>query len=75
LGFELGRLGDTAGASEQFAEAVRIKPEMLEAHLNLGIALKNQQRTTEALVQFQEVLKREPANALALKYVRELENK
>jgi len=54
---------------EQFAEAVRLKPDLLEARSNLGIALVKQRREAEALDQFQEVLRREPTNAIALKYV------
>jgi len=68
LGLEKGKEGDAAGATKEFAEAVRLKPELLEARLNLGIALFNQHRNPEALEQFEEVLHEHSTNAVALKY-------
>jgi Flp pilus assembly protein TadD len=44
----------------------------MEAHLNLGIALANDKRYSEALAEFEEVLQRNPTNSLALKYVEAL---
>jgi tetratricopeptide (TPR) repeat protein len=75
LGFEMGRQGQDAAALEHFAKAVQLRPEMLEARVDLGIALVNQHREAEALEQFQEVLKRNPTNAIALKYVARLNRK
>jgi tetratricopeptide (TPR) repeat protein len=68
LGLELGADGDAAGAAAQFAEAVRLKPELIEAHLNLGIALCNEHLNQQALEQFEEVLRRDSHNQIALKY-------
>jgi Flp pilus assembly protein TadD len=65
----LGRQGNDAGAVEQFSEAVRLKPDYLEARINFGIALTKQQRTTEARQQFQEVLRRSPTNVVARRYL------
>jgi tetratricopeptide (TPR) repeat protein len=70
LGLELGQDGDAAGATTEFAEAVRLKPELIEAHLNLGIALSNQHLNQQALDQFDEVLRRDAKNQLALTYVK-----
>ena len=57
LGMEKGRLRDDAGAMAEFAEAVRLKPDLLVARLNLGIALFNQHRDDDATAQFQAVLR------------------
>ena len=66
LGLELGKDGDAAGAAAQFAEAVRLKPGLIEARLNLGIALSNQHLNQQALDQFKEVLRRDSKNKTAL---------
>jgi tetratricopeptide (TPR) repeat protein len=58
-----------AGAAAQFAEAVRLKPDLIEARLNLGIALSNQHLNRQALAQFDEVLRRDAKNKVALTYV------
>ena len=68
LGLELGGTGDDAGAAEQFQAAVRLLPELVEARLNLGVALMRLGRRDEALAEFEQVLQRQPTNAAALKY-------
>lgn len=68
LGLEQGKEGDAANASAEFMQAVRLKPDLLEARLNLGIALANQHLNQEALEQFDEVLRRDPANHIAATY-------
>ena len=70
LGLELGKDGDAAAAAAQFAEAVSLKPELIEAHLNLGIALSNEHLNQQALDQFDEVLRRDSKNQVALTYAR-----
>jgi tetratricopeptide (TPR) repeat protein len=72
LGMELGKGGDAAGAAEHFAQAVRLKPASIEARLNLGIALFNQRLNQQALDQFDEVLRRDSQNPVALKYAKTL---
>jgi tetratricopeptide (TPR) repeat protein len=71
-GFELGRLGKPAEAEQEFRAAAQLMPEVIEARLNLGIALYQQKKREEALATFEEVLKRSPTNAVAQKYVRVL---
>jgi tetratricopeptide (TPR) repeat protein len=73
-GLVLGRRGQIVGATEQFRQALRLKPDLLDARLNLGIALVGQNRA-EALALFEEVLRQNPANATALKYVQQLRAK
>jgi tetratricopeptide (TPR) repeat protein len=70
LGLELGRVGDAPGAAAQFAEAVRLKPGLIEARLNLGIALSNEHLNQQALDQFDEVLRRDSNNQIALTYAK-----
>jgi predicted Zn-dependent protease len=62
----------TPDALAHFAEAVRLKPDMLQARLNLGIALLKQGRQAEAIDQFNEVLRRDPGNQVALKNLQQL---
>jgi TolA-binding protein len=66
LGRELGRVGDDAGAAEAFATAARLLPDVVEARLNLGLALMNSGRHAEALREFEAVLARQPGNEIAL---------
>ncbi len=70
IGKERGQEGDAAGAAAEFAEAVRLKPELIEARLNLGIALSNQHLNQQALDQFDEVLRRDAKNKIALTYAK-----
>jgi tetratricopeptide (TPR) repeat protein len=70
LGLALGKDGDAPGAAAEFAEAVRLKPDLIEAHLNLGIALSNEHLNQQALDQFDEVLRRDANNKVALTYVK-----
>jgi tetratricopeptide (TPR) repeat protein len=70
LGMELGKDKDAAGAATQFAAAVRLKPDLIEARVNLGIALANEHRNQEALDQFEEVLRRDANNKVALTYAK-----
>jgi tetratricopeptide (TPR) repeat protein len=70
IGLELGKDGDATGASAQFAEAVRLKPGLIEAHVNLGIALANQHLNQQALDQFEEVLRHDSSNKVALTYAK-----
>jgi thioredoxin-like negative regulator of GroEL len=49
---------------------VRLKPTSIAAHLNLGIALFHQHLNEQALDQFDEVLRRDSKNQVALNYTR-----
>jgi len=50
-------------------------PTVVEARVNLAIALLDQGRTADALEEFHEVLRQSPTNAIALRNVRALEQK
>ena len=71
-GVELGKLDKPAEAEPEFREAARLMPDLVEARLNLGISLYQQQKWAEALDAFEQALQRDPANAVALTYVRAL---
>ena len=71
----MGRLERPAEAEREFREALRLMPDSVEARRNLGIALYKQAKLDEALKQFDEVLQRSPADALALKYAQALRSK
>ena len=49
-----GRMPD---AVAHYEEALRLKPDYLEAHNNLGIALESEGRTQEAMAQFEDALR------------------
>ena len=66
--FYYGTVTDNANLSvREFREAVRLAPAeaQLQARLNLGIALDLAGNKTEAIAQFEDVLRRDPTNAVA----------
>ena len=58
-------LGDYVGAEESLTKALNLVPNDPQAESLLGWAQMLQEKYDEALMQFQKVLMREPANALA----------
>jgi tetratricopeptide (TPR) repeat protein len=58
-------LGDYAGAEESLNKALSLAPKDPQAESLLGWALMLQEKYDDALMQFQQVLMREPGNALA----------
>lgn len=61
----LGRLLGRAGADPQqviseFRSAVKLRPDFVEAHNNLGLALTQTDQTTEAIGAFEEALQLDP---------------
>ena len=70
-GIVLGRQGLIEEAIAQFRDAVRLKPDLLDARLNLGIALARR-NPSEALENFEVVLRESPANTTALKYAQQI---
>jgi tetratricopeptide (TPR) repeat protein len=58
-------LGDYVGAEESLTKALQLTPNDPQAESLLGWAQMLQEKYDEALMQFQKVLMREPANALA----------
>jgi len=69
LGVELGRLGNPALAEQEFQQALRLDPDFIQARVDLGIALFEQNKMDEALKQFWDVLQRNPNDATALHYL------
>jgi Flp pilus assembly protein TadD len=63
LGVTLARVpGRLPDAVNEFQEAVRLEPENVSAHGNLGNALARSGKTAEAIAQFEWVLKIQPDN-------------
>jgi Flp pilus assembly protein TadD len=65
FGNALARLGNDAEALAQFAEAVRLKPDLVDARFNYGVALARSGRYTEAATEFRETLRLRPQHPLA----------
>jgi Flp pilus assembly protein TadD len=65
LGRALARLGREPEALDQFAEAVRLKPDLADAHLNYGVALARSRRFSEAAAEFRETLRLNPQDQQA----------
>ncbi len=68
-GEELGKSGQPAAAAGEFRDAVRLLPDVIEARLNLGIALYHEKQWNESLTQFETVLSRNPTNIVAVRYL------
>ncbi len=62
LGVELAAGDKIEEAQEQFAEAVRFRPDFAKAHLNLGVTLAKQGKVDDALNEFQTTLELNPTN-------------
>jgi len=68
----IGQEGRLVEATELFREALRLKPDLLDARVNLGLALMNQGHAAEALEQFDTALQQSPSEPRALKYAQSL---
>ena len=61
LGFALDAAGRTTDAVAQYRQALRLQPDYIDAHNNLGAALINiPGGTSEAIAQYQEALRLKP---------------
>jgi tetratricopeptide (TPR) repeat protein len=56
----LGQLGKVREAIAHYEEALRIDPDLVEAHYNLGVALEKAGRVPEAMQHYQQALKLRP---------------
>jgi tetratricopeptide (TPR) repeat protein len=64
-GWSLISLGEPAAAEQTLRKALALVPDDTQAASLLGWALMLQEKLDDALLHFQQVLQREPANALA----------
>jgi tetratricopeptide (TPR) repeat protein len=63
LGLLLAGQGELDEALDHYAEALRIKPDLIEARMNMGAALAEQGKLQEALLQYRKVLELKPGFA------------
>jgi tetratricopeptide (TPR) repeat protein len=68
LGFALARKGKCPEAIDQLTEALRLKSDYVEAHVNLGLVLDEQGRFQETIRHFSEALRVDPKCAKAHAY-------
>jgi tetratricopeptide (TPR) repeat protein len=59
----LAQFGDAVRAEQLFSQAAQISPDMLEAQVNLGLALHEQGRSFEALRYYDQLVEAHPACA------------
>jgi tetratricopeptide (TPR) repeat protein len=52
-------------AIAEFREVVRLKPDFAQAHINLGVALRDQGKLTEAIAELREAIRLKPDDAQA----------
>jgi tetratricopeptide (TPR) repeat protein len=53
-------MGKLPEAVAEYEQALRSKPDYVEAHFNLGLALEKMGRTAEAIGQYEQALKLRP---------------
>jgi Tfp pilus assembly protein PilF len=64
----LGRRKETARQAErQFAEAIRLDPDNIEAHLQFGLYYKSMKVASRAIAELRTVLRLDPENEKARK--------
>lgn len=71
-GLDFARAGKLDEAVRKFSEALRIKPDFLEAQLNLAISLRNAGQVGEAIGAYRKALDIQPGNEIAAKGIAEL---
>ncbi len=62
-GAALSALGDKAGATEKYREAIRLAPDEPMQHHNLGVVLAAQGKTAEAIASFEKAISLAPGYA------------
>ncbi|MGO9245544.1 MAG: tetratricopeptide repeat protein, partial [Verrucomicrobiia bacterium] len=61
----MSRIGKTQEAIGQYEQALRIEPDYVDAHYNLGIALSHIGKIQEAIGQYEQALRIKPDHAKA----------
>jgi tetratricopeptide (TPR) repeat protein len=69
FGEQLGKSHQPAPAAREFQEAALLMPDVIEARLNLGIALFQEGQWNQSRNEFEKVAARDPTNALAQHYL------
>jgi tetratricopeptide (TPR) repeat protein len=60
LGLALGQTGRIQEAISEFEQALRIRPDYVQAHANMGIVLAQAGRIQEAISEFEQALRLQP---------------
>ncbi len=75
VGMKLGKSGQSGPAAREFREAARLMPDVVVARLNLGIALYQDGKWSDALSELEQVTARSLTNALARQYLNRVREK
>ncbi|MBN1384918.1 MAG: tetratricopeptide repeat protein [Elusimicrobia bacterium] len=59
-------INNRAKAKENYIKAIEINPELIDAHLNLGLAYYYEGKLQKSAVEFESVLKLDPKNSSAI---------
>jgi tetratricopeptide (TPR) repeat protein len=55
--------GEIAQAISLYEQLLKLRPDLLTARIDFGVALVHEGRYSEAIAQYEEVLRRDPGNA------------
>ena len=69
MGIERSKAGQPAAAEAALKEALQLSPDFFLGHLDLGVALAQQSRFSEAIPEFEAAQRLQPTNSLPRQYL------
>ena len=57
--------GEIAKAISLYEQLLKLQPSLLQARVDLGVALVHEGRYSEGIAQYEEILRRDPGNSVA----------